>query len=448
MGWLRALYGHLKQRLDKQLKVLIKNSSWVFLANAFKTVLSFVKSILIARGLGADLYGNYVVIIAFVMTVQEFFNLNIGTAIIKFGAEFRSEERLDKLVALTKASLLFCVATGGLSVLTVTGLVWFVYDTFVSVPGMHGYILAYAVAAGMSLPTSVSSALLRLFYKFRLNALVQMSVALIDILAVFLVLALFPKQLGPFIIAMIIVKFLEGSVINTAAAWELLPSFKKHFGTRISLIREDLKPIRKFVLSNSGSRTLKTLMDRGDVLLLGALSSTIQVGYYDIAKKLAYTVLRLTDPLANSIYPQMAMLTAEKRVRELKGLMLRLSGGLLVFGLLIYVPVFFGSEWLIVRMYGNEFVEAVAPFLVHLVTAVLSMVFFWSLPMIFSLGKVTERLKIYFASLSIGSVIAYFAAPLYGALGVAVVSFIVKTLIIISQLYVVFYELRGKEFNL
>ena len=68
--------------------------------------------------------------------------------------------------------------------------------------------------------------------------------------------------------------------------------------------------------------------------------------------------------------------------------------------------------------------------------------------MIFSLGKVTERLKIYFASLSIGSVIAYFAAPLYGALGVAVVSFIVKTLIIISQLYVVFYELRGKEFNL
>jgi hypothetical protein len=87
MEWVWKLVLRLKERLDGQLKVLIKNSSWVFFANGVRTLLTFVKSIIIARGLGADLYGNYVLVVAFVGTIQEFFNLNIGAAVIKFGAD-------------------------------------------------------------------------------------------------------------------------------------------------------------------------------------------------------------------------------------------------------------------------------------------------------------------------------------------------------------------------
>ena len=65
-------------RLDAQISLLVRNSSWVFSANAVSTLLAFVKSIIIARALGIELFGNYVLIVAFVGTIQEFFNLNIG----------------------------------------------------------------------------------------------------------------------------------------------------------------------------------------------------------------------------------------------------------------------------------------------------------------------------------------------------------------------------------
>ena len=64
--------------IDKESKVLIKNSFWVFFANSYGAGLAFLKSILIARGLGVETLGAYAVIIAFVVTIQEIIKLNVG----------------------------------------------------------------------------------------------------------------------------------------------------------------------------------------------------------------------------------------------------------------------------------------------------------------------------------------------------------------------------------
>ena len=208
----------LSRWLDKETKVLAKNSSWVFAANAYRTGLAFAKSVIIARGLGVELYGQYVLILALVVTIQEFFNLNIGTAVIKFGADYRSAERLDKLVALVKASGMFCGVLALVSIAAVAGVSTFAYDTFIKVPGLEIYVLLYAAVASTTFLDSVSTGLLRLFYRFKVNSLVQMAIATIDIVFMAGVLYLFPHTLEPFIIAMIIAKLLESGVLRQAAA--------------------------------------------------------------------------------------------------------------------------------------------------------------------------------------------------------------------------------------
>ena len=94
----KRLSKKISELFDKESKTLFKNSSWVFIANTYGVGLAFLRSIVIARGLGAEILGIYTVIIAFVVTVQEILKLNVPLGIIKYGAHFISEDRHDKLV--------------------------------------------------------------------------------------------------------------------------------------------------------------------------------------------------------------------------------------------------------------------------------------------------------------------------------------------------------------
>lgn len=429
MRFLDPLLRPIRRRLDGELRVLAKNSSWVFLANAFRTLLAFAKSVIIARGLGVELYGTFVLVLAFVMTTQEFFNLNLGTAVIKFGADYRGENRLDKLVALAKASAAACAGLAVLSVIAVAAVSTVAYDSVVGAPGLEVYVVLYALVGSITFFDSVSTGLLRLFYRFRLNSIVQMTTAVIDFVFVATVLFLFPHQLEPFLVAMILAKLLDSGVINGAALWEMWGELKGSRRAPIRLIREDRRTIGAFVLSNSGSRTLKTLMDRGDVLLLGALSSSQQVGLYDIAKKLAAVVLRFTDPLVSSIFPQISRLLAERRIGEVKRMLKKLTAGVGSAALPVLVAAYFLGEWVMVTLYGGEFAPGADVFVVHLASMLFAATIFWGLPLIHSLNLITERLRITAIMMGVGAAVGYLVAPAYGALGMAATLLFVKVVI-------------------
>jgi O-antigen/teichoic acid export membrane protein len=83
----------LRKNLDTQSKTLLKNSSWVFISNLVGAGLAFLRGIVIARGLGAELFGVYTLIVAFIITVQEVLNLNLGAAVIRYGSQYRSENK-------------------------------------------------------------------------------------------------------------------------------------------------------------------------------------------------------------------------------------------------------------------------------------------------------------------------------------------------------------------
>ena len=432
------------QIFDAQSKKLFKNSSWLYFSQIIRTLLMFLRSIVIARGLGPELYGNYNIIIAFVTTVQEFFNQNVGTPFIKYGAEFKINSENERFKALLKSMLLVSGITAVLSLIGVFILMVFFYHYFVKQPGFQVYIIIFAFGSLLIFFDSITISLLRLFDRFKLNSIIVIGVAFFEVLLITVILHFFPHDFHKFFLTMVLIKLIGGIITNGVAFSELKGEIKDYIKVSIYSIRDKFNEIWKFTIQNSISRTLKTLMDNGDILLLAAFSSPTQVAYYAIAKKLAFSLLLLSDPVNLAVYPQISSLVSEQRYSAILEMLKNLTR-LFAIPFFIVIIVIFSFRYEILQfLYGTEYRDAANPFVFLLIGASISLIFFWNLSLLFSLGRVDIRLKTSILTILIGFFIAYLLVPQYGAAGVAFSLMISKLILTSTFVAVGILQIKAK----
>lgn len=410
-----------KKAFDIQSRILIRNSSWVFSENLTRTSLNFIRAIVIARVLGAELYGTYAMVVAFCMTVQEFFNLNLGTTVVKFGAEFKAEQRKDRLLSLIKAAFFTTLITAIISILTIFLLICFSYETFVKKPNLGIFVVGYAIAWSTNYFDFISSSILRLFFKFKLNSLIRIIMSFIEFVLIICAILVFKRNLGMFFLAVIGARLINSAIINIAAYIELKGEFKDVSGReKLKDIRSHWKRIRNFTVNNSLSRTVFNLINQGDILLVGMLTNVQQAGYYAIAKKLAFSILMLSNPFANAVFPQFSKLIAEKRKKEIKTMIVKIEKIIGSPVLLSLTAVFFFRKDIIKLIFGPEYIPAADIFFILMIVAAIVAVSFWNLPLIQSIGKVGFRLKIYIIALVVEVIISVVLYPYLEALGISI----------------------------
>lgn len=411
----------LKSKFDKESKTLFKNSGWVFTSTIVGSGLAFLRAILIARLLGVELLGVYTLAIAFVLTTQELMRLNVSMGLIKFGAAYIANNRKDKVASVIKMSLLLSSGSALASVVLLGAMILISYDTFLPAPGLALPVLLFSIANGMSFVDAISKASLKLHYKFKTNSVIQIIMDIIEFSLIAITLFTFKNNLIYFFYASIIARMINSLVCNYAAWTELKPELQPYWkSSKLQLISEDKKEYLRFVFSNSLSSSIKVLMNQGDVLLLGNIAGTGAVGLYSTAKKLAYSLLTVTDPLVNAIFPQFSMLIAKKEFSKVKVMLRKLS--LLTLGpatLFVAISYFFKEE-LIVLFFGPEFADAALPFFYLMITAVQASILFWALPLIQSLGLADLRLKVYLSAIVVGAFIAFLLTPEWGPTGTAI----------------------------
>ncbi len=413
-------YRALKRNFDPESKSLFKNSSWVFLSNGLGTAYAFLKTILITRILGAELLGTYTLAIAFILTTQEFLRLNISMGLIRFGAKFNTEGDKGKVVSVIKYSLLLSTISAMLSVLAVVVMTFIFYDTFIKSPDLTWYIISFAIANSFSFIDAIAKASLKLFYKFRLNSVIQMIMDTVEILIITITLVINGPDLEAFFTASICTRIINSITCNYAAYRELLPELTPYINAGINRIKNHHREFLQYIFGNSMSSTLKVFMNQGDVLLLGAMCSLSEVAYYSTAKKLAYSVLTLTDPLATSVFPQLSHLIAAKVYHKVKTMIGSITRMVALPALIFLGVAFLFKEEIITLLYGNAFSDASTPFFILLICAMQGAVFFWALPLIQSLGLIKKRFLVYLTAIIIGAIIAVLLAGTYKASGVAV----------------------------
>ncbi|CAN5425219.1 hypothetical protein BH11BAC2_BH11BAC2_25560 [soil metagenome] len=410
----------LRSKFDQESKILIRNSSWVFVANAVGAVYAFLRSVIIARGLGAETLGSYTIAIAFVLTIQEILKLNVAMGVIRYGAQYRTENRPDKIMALLKGSVVASFASAALSVIVIAGLVELAYDHFLSTPGLDRFIILYALVNGFAFLDNIGKGVLKLYYKFRVNSLVQMVMDTFEFIMIALCIYFFKNDLSYFFTTVIVTRLINTLICNTAVILELKNELGPYLSTKVELIKDQYREISRFVVGNSFSNTLKTFMNQGDVLLLSMWSGVAAVGVYTVAKKLAYSVLTLTDPLVTSIFPQLSVLVAKKQFAEVRTMLIKLTRLTLLPVIAFLILAYFFRDDIITRIYGKAFALAADPFFIHLIGAIQGSIFFWCLPLIQSLGLTSFRFRVYLAAMTTGAITSWLLTPALGASGVAI----------------------------
>lgn len=402
------------------------------MANLFRTGLVFLRSIVVARGLGAELYGTYAIVVAFVETVQQFFNFNVPTSLIKFGAAFRTRNRTDQLVALLKAGAFVSLISAVASVFIIAILITFSYDTFIEQDGLYWFIVFYAMVACVFLFDNLSTALLRIFDKFKFNSLVQIVMAVVEFSIIAFTIYLYPRNLTYFFVAVIAAKLLNSLIINGMAMWELRAELLPYAKSKMALISAERKEMTQFTFGNSVGQSVITIMNKGDVLLLAALAGPAAVGLYAVAKKLAFSILIITDPLKYTIFPQLSSLISKGKYRDIKKMLFRITGVSLLPSLVFLVGMFYLNEWIITLFYGDEYAGASASFFYLFMAATMASVFFWNLSMIQSLGIIKFRFYVYAVAIAAGGGLAWYLIPAMGAEGAAIGHLVLKMIIIIA----------------
>lgn len=408
--------------LDPQSTILIKNSSWVFVANSLCVVFAFIQSILLARELGSNLYGLYLLASTFVLTIQEFLNPNIGTALIKYSSEYKTQDQGQKVIAFIKFSFLVAIAASLISLLFVFLATKVPVSFFQQYEHLDVYLLILSITGSFASFDYVIASLQKIYDRFFLNSILRVISAAIELIGVFLSLRFYPQELLAILLSLMCSRAAGSIIMNIAAIWDLKAVLLKDIRVEIGQIRDQMKEIWSFILSNSASRTLQVLTNRSDVLILGTMAGAVQVAYYATAKKLAYSILVLTDPLFNSSYPQMALLVSEKRFAELKVMLINIVRILAIPISVFTVLTIVFRYSIIAAFYGYEYLEAANSFAVLVIAASLGAVFFWQLPIILAMGETKLRLKVNFYCFLCGIASSVWLARLCGAYGVAIVT--------------------------
>lgn len=408
---------------------LLNNTSWVFFSNTYRIGLVFLRSIIVATALSAATFGEYATILALTLSLQAFFNTNIGTVFTKFGAGYMSENRNDKLFAMVKLSFTICIAVLLISLIVLYFFIQLSYDFFVDYPGLENHIIALSVAQGMIFINYISMSLLRLFYKFKQNSLINMLLITFELIVIVVALVVYSVGLETFLVIIIIQKFVSSIIFNVLCFWEIRDKLTGFMKVRINLIREDFTIIRSFIVINYGSRLLKTLLQQGDILLLGAFNiDKNEVGIFAVGKRLGNAILSITDPMMNAVFPQVSRMIADKQYGQLLTMIKQITISVTAVSGLILIPFYFFRFDLVALAFGSEYSEAGNVFFIMAIGAVIAGASFWYASLLINLELIVYRLKMYILLVLAGMLLGYLLIPAYGAIGAALMMLGIKIL--------------------
>ncbi|RLB71828.1 MAG: hypothetical protein DRH03_05415, partial [Deltaproteobacteria bacterium] len=175
----------------------------------------------------------------------------------------------------------------------------------------------------------------------------------------------------------------------------------------------------RFVWTTNLNSSIRMSSRELDTLLVGGLAGVAAAGLYKVAKQFAGILGRFSDPLYQSIYPELAGLWAAQKFRRFKQLLL--LPGLLAgfFSLFVWFFILFSGKFVLALTMGEAFIGSQPVLVWYMLAMVIAVSGFPLQPALLAMGK--PQLSFF---THLGSTGLYFAVlPLftihYGVCGAA-----------------------------
>ncbi|MFD1598352.1 polysaccharide biosynthesis C-terminal domain-containing protein [Halobellus rarus] len=304
----------------------------VFASKLVGSALGFVATLYFARTLGAEVLGQYALVLAVVAWLSLAGDLGVSQATTKRMSEDEEPSAYATAGAITIAG--FGLALGGLTLLFGDGVNAYVGESIAS-------LVVVLLLSGLF--TSVTSAALNGERKVHLAGLLTpVGIAARSVVQIALV------ALGLELVGMLVGYAVGGLLVGVSGL--LLVSVTVVRPRREHFV--ELYEYAKFSwLGGLQSRSFNDV----DVLLLGVFLQSSLVGVYSAAWSIAKFLTLFDSAVSSTLFPELSRADAEGRGQSVAGLV----EDSLTYGGLILIPGLFGGILLgerLLRIYGPEFV--------------------------------------------------------------------------------------------
>jgi len=370
---------------DLRFRRLIANAGWLLGANGLSAACGLGTAILAARTLGPERYGVLALVVAYVTVAGLLVSFQAWQAIIKFGSQALIAADNRGLASLIKYGLcldatsavlgtvLAMVASGPLTRL----LGW---DA-----ALQPLILAYCWVILFNW-RGTSTGILRLFDRFDLLSFAAVLESAGRFAAIgWCVITRQPlvAYVGAYLVAGVVAQI----VLAATALWVLRrQGIRGYLGAALKNARAAFPGLWDYVWTTNLNSTVRMFSRELDILVIAALTTAEVVGVFKVAKQFAQVVVKVFDPLYQSIYPELAALWARhdhrgfvsliKRATALVGVGAAVGGlGFLVLG-----------RWLIERVVGSAYTGAYIVALIYLAAVTVGLLTFTFQPAMLAVG--------------------------------------------------------------
>jgi len=383
-SWHRSVWRSIGS--DALFRRILKNTSFLFSSSVTASGLGFVQSIIVARMLGAGGYGFWALITTYVLVVQLVVDFRVWETVTKYLSEFMVKGDTARAMATVKLAYTVDFLTGILSfgiavaAAPVAGRIFGRGD-------FAEYAWIVAISSLVATVNGSSTAILRVFDRFKWISFEEIVRSVVS-LALVLAVALMGYGLKGIAVAYVLTASFSAlllTAISFSTVRARLPGTLKT--GRLSLLKDRTSEIASFLMHTNITAFWPLITRNADVLILGMFRSSVEVGFYQLAKNFVFVISKLQGSLYSSIFPEITRLWAEgnrlRFARFLKQLSFMTASVFIPFG----VVLFFVAGPLIRLLYGDEFAPAVTALRIMEWGVIASCVFVWTRPVIIGIGK-------------------------------------------------------------
>lgn len=367
---------------------LFRNAATALLGTSGAQAIGLITLSVLVQSLGVTQYAFFVLGQQYMTVVDALVNFQSWQAIIKFGADAKSQRDDERLFADLKLGIIMDVATAIAG--TVLGLLALTFVCDLMGWGAEVKLAAFIFSLEIVFHIEGSSiGILRLFDKFQWTAANSIALAVFKLLVVggYCLLPIEHTMLG------YVVVYVATDIANHVSLLFLALYFlHRRFGLRRVLLaplsRRDHGFVSFCLWSNLGT-TVDVPVKYLDVFIISAVSVEM-VAVYKVFKQALQVFSLLTNPISTAIMPQMSELVSEGRQRDAFGVVLKIRNAIcaVMVGCLIIAAIF--GYPLFGVFFGPEYAANLPLFLILLAVHFYGLMYVALHPYFFSLGLAKE----------------------------------------------------------
>lgn len=423
------------QRLFKNTGLLLSGDT----VSAFFGVLTFAVS---ARCLGAQRLGMLVLIDAYVRIVDKLMNFQSWQGMIKYGSDALEANDKKGFKALVKFGTLvdgFTAILGCLVSIALTRRVgeWQGWsEEMMRLAMIYSLIIVFDVAG---VPTGI----LRIFDRFKLFS-IQKSIAASMKLAGVIIAAMAGCGLRGFLWVWMITEIFD-YVSLTWLAWRELKKrgYCGIWSEPLTGLTKKFRGLWSFLISTNLTGSVKVGFREFDVLVVGKLLNLTDVSLYKLAKKLCASLDRLTNPLFQSLYPELTKSWARRDQKSFKKMVLHMIYIMGIISAAAWILfVIFGKPiiWIVA---GKEFLNAYSVTVWYLLANGIAIATLPLAPMILAMGKANLSFFIQFFPTLIYFPLLFWMIGVFGLDGAGQAFLVFQGLRVLLQWFFIETKLKG-----